>query len=88
MIQVETLLQVVIPEANIRPTATSSAGEDPRMRPPVSAPAHGLDQAGELASLVASLEALKEKQQAETEALKLENKKLRETVRPLVLCNT
>lgn len=83
MIQVDTLLQVVLPEANIGPTATSSAGEDPRMRPPVLAPAHdaGLDQAAELARLMADFEALKEKQHAETEALKLENKKLRETVR-------
>ncbi|CAN0543050.1 unnamed protein product [Ectocarpus sp. 12 AP-2014] len=53
MIQVDRLLQVVLPEANIRPTATSSAGEDPRMRPPVSASAHdaGLDKAAELARL-------------------------------------
>eukprot|EP00752_Nemacystus_decipiens_P007102 g6364.t1 len=80
--KVDTLLQVVLPEASIGPTATSSAGEDPRVRPPVLAPAHdaGLDQAAELARLMANFEALKEKQHAETEALKLENKKLREAM--------
>ncbi|CAM9616074.1 unnamed protein product [Ectocarpus sp. 6 AP-2014] len=76
-IQVDRLLQVVLPEANIHPTATSSAGEDPRMRPPVLASAHdaGLDKATELARLTADWEALKEKHEkhlAEIEALRSE----------------
>lgn len=80
-IQVDKLLQVIHPEANIRPTATSSAPEDPLVRPPVLAPFHdgGLDQAAELATLRAELEAFKldkEKQQAEIEAVKLDNEKL------------
>lgn len=84
-IQVDMLLQVILGEANIRSTATSSAQEDPLVRPPVPAPSHdaGLDQAAELASLRAELGAIKldkEKQQTEIEALKLENKKLRTEV--------
>lgn len=80
-IQVDKLLRIVLPEAEIRPTAASSAQEDPLVRPPVLAPSHngGLDQAAELATLRAELEAFKldrEKQQAEIEAVKLDNKKL------------
>lgn len=84
MIQVDALVQVILPESSIRPTATSSAGEHPRKRPPVLAPAHdaGLDQAAKLATVMAALEA----QQAEIEALKLEKEKLRETVGVTTCC--
>lgn len=86
MVQVDTLLQVILSEANIHPTATSTAGEDPRILPHVLAPAHdaGVDQTAKLATVMATLETQQaeiEKQRAEIEAGKLENKKLRETVR-------
>ncbi|CAM9577429.1 unnamed protein product, partial [Hapterophycus canaliculatus] len=77
--KVDTLLQVIHPEASKRPTATSSAPEVPLARSPVLAPSHdgGLDQAAdqaaELATLRAELEAVKldkEKQQAQIEAVK------------------
>lgn len=76
-IQVEKLLQVIHPEANIRPTATSSAPEDPLVQPPVAAPSHdgGLDQAAKLATVTAELEALKlnyAEQQAKQQAFELD----------------
>ncbi|CAM9791650.1 unnamed protein product [Ectocarpus sp. 6 AP-2014] len=83
--KVDALVQIILPAANIHLTTISSAGEHPRMRPPVLAPAHdaGLDQAAQLATVMAALEVQQaeiEKQRAEIEAGKLENKMLRETV--------
>jgi len=84
LIQVDALVRVILPEGSIHPTVIPSSGEHPLVRPPVLAPAHdaGLDQAAQLATVMAALEA----QQAEIEAGKLENKMLRENVGVTTCC--
>ena len=91
LFQVDALVRVILPEASIHPTTISSAGEHPRTRRPVLAPAYdtGVDQAAQLATVMAALEAQQaeiEKQRAEIEAGKLENKMLRETVGVTTCC--
>eukprot|EP00752_Nemacystus_decipiens_P006258 g5643.t1 len=82
--KVGALLQVILPEANIRPTTTSSAAEDTLAEPRKTPQFHdaGLDPAAEQAITREKLEALKldeEKKQAAAEAV-MEDENFTETV--------